>query len=1015
MAHELATAFVSLIPTTKNLQANTAKALSGVVPVAGKTGETMGSHLVSGVKKTAKGGLLLAGGVLATALYKGFQRTTQIENAEKKLEGLGHTTKTVGKIMTNALASVKGTAFGLDEAATVAASVVAAGVKPGKNLEKTLKSVADAATIGGTSLGEMGAIFSKVASSNKVQGDVINQLNAVGIPIVQLLGKALGKSSQEIYDMSRKGQISFKDFEKAMDSLKGSALKSGDTTTGAWKNTMAALSRFGQALLAGIFPSFKKGLGGMIGLIDKATVAVGPFALAVGKKLGARLEKAVAWLSKLDLSKLQGFWRTLKEGGSSSALGQIGSGFQAIFGAGKGLMEILPKLGGAFGALAGAAITILTKALGFIADHMDVIIKFLPAIIAGVLAWKIASSALAVSQTRLMLVQAAMAPVFLASNILRVAAVRGEQRLAAATVQTTVAETHGTAMRSRGIIVLAAQKAATIAQTVATKLATGAQKLFNLVLRANPIGIVITVLAALTAGMVWFFTKTQTGQKIVKIAWAAIKSVISGVTNWFKNTAVPWIRAGIDKVTTKFKLIGSVVKAVYEVGVRKPVNAMITLVKTTLPNAFKRGVDWISNIWKRIKRIAAVPINFLINTVYTNGIKAVFDKVAKAVGLKTRLPKVSPIGGYAKGGKVKEKWYLAGEEGPELIHRGSESHRVYTAAQTAAAMGTVPNPAALRAAAGNSPAEATLPMGGFWDDTKKNLKAFGIGIQAAIGAKQGQTVRDVKAITGWVRGNLANAASAILNPLVGTIDRMLPKNMLGDIGRGAAGKAVSSLADWIRGKDNDGGGFGNGAGGSFGGGYDGPLGKFRRPASGPFTSMFGPRWGGFHAGVDIAGNGPTFAALNGIVEKIGWNILPGVTGIGILLRHSKMLETYYGHNPSLASVVVRPGQQVHAGQHIGHQGQTGNATGNHLHFGVRKNGRWVNPMTTLFDNGGLLPPGINLVENRTRKPEPLANLDRLGTGDTIHIGQITIPAGDLAELKEITDFIDNLRRRARQK
>ena len=1010
MAMELVTAYVSLIPTAKNLTRNATTALQGAVPVAEKTGRGMGSGIVSGIKATAKGGLLAAGALLATALYKGFQRTSQIENAGKSLEGLGHTAGGVAKIMQNALASVKGTAFGLDEAATVAASVVAAGVKPGKELESTLKRVADAATIGKVSMGEMGAIFGKVASSNKVQGDVINQLNAQGIPIIQMLGKSMGKTSEEIVDLSKKGKISFKDFEKAMDSIGGSALKSGDTTTGAWKNTMAALGRFGQALLAGIFPSFKKGLGGMTDLIDKATVAVAPFAKVVGEKLGHALETAVTWIAQLDTQKLKDFWQSLKDATSGDNLSQIGGAFSQMGGAAKELIGILPKVGGALGTLITSGITILTKVLGFLATHMDTIIKWMPAIIAGFVAWRVASSVLTVASTRLQLAQTAMAPVFLANNILRLAAVHAEQRLAIATGQTTAAETISRTGRLKNIVVLGAHKVATVAQTIATGVATGAQKLLNLALKANPIGLVITAVGLLVGALVWFFTKTQTGQKLVKVAWAVIQGAIKGTVNWFKNTAVPLIRAGVDLATNKFKQISAIAKSVWEIGVKKPFGAMVKFVKETIPGAFRSGVGYIKGIWNGLKAIAVRPINFLIGTVYTNGLKRVFDKVAEKVGLKTRLPVVKQIPGYAKGGLAKKGWALVGEEGPELIKLDQNAH-VYTAAQTRA-LGGQKSDSALRKAAGNSPEEATLPMGGWWEDAKSTAKKIGTAAKVMVGMRQGQTARDVQAISGWVRGNLANMAAGLLSPLVSKIDSNAPRNMFGDIIRGASGKALDGLVGWIRGKDAEGGGFGGGAGGSFGG----QPGGWHRPSYGPITSNFGPRWGSFHAGIDIAGGGPTYAARNGKVVYIGTGGgLPGRTGYGIRVDHGGGLQTYYGHNP-YSGVAVRMGDLVKGGQRIGTQGATGNVTGVHLHFETLKNGRAVNPRSMMsFDNGGWLPPGISVVNNGLGKPEPLGNMDKIGTGGDIHIGTILIPAADLAELKDITDFVDSLRRRARQK
>lgn len=980
MAMELATAYVSLIPTARNLTKNTTVALAGAVPVAEKTGRSMGSGIVSGIKTTAKGGLLTAGGLLATALYKGFKRTSDIENAGASLEGLGHTTKTVQKIMTNALASVKGTAFGLDEAATVAASVVAAGVKPGKNLESTLKRVADAATIGKVSMGEMGAIFGKVASSNKVQGDVINQLNAQGIPIVQLLGKTMGKTSDEIVDMSKKGQISFKDFEGAMDSIKGAALKSGDTTTGAWKNTTAALGRFGQALLAGIFPSFKKGLGGMTDVIDKATVAVAPFAKVIGEKLGHALEVAVKWISELDVNKIKDFWKTITSDNGSGNLSGLGASLRDIWSAGKDLAGIMPKVGGALGGLATSGIKVVTAVLGFLADHIDTIIKFLPAIIGGFVAWKVASSVLAVSQARLMLVQATMAPVFLASNILRLAAVRGEQRLAIATGQSTAAETVSRTGRLRNIIVLGVQKVATVAHTIATKASTVAQKALNLVMKANPIGLLIAAIVLLVGGLVWFFTKTEVGQKIIKVAWAAIKTAISGVVTWFRDKVVPWIRVAIGVITDKFKQISAVAKVVWEIGVKKPFQSMVKFIKETIPEGFRKGVGFVKDIFNRLRGIAAKPINFIIRTVYTGGIKKVFDKVAGAIGLKVKLPDVKPIPEFAKGGLARNGWALVGEKGPEL-YNFSQPSRVYTAAQTAAALGGQKSASSLRKAAGNSPEEATLPMGGWWGDAANNVKKWGAVVKTVVGMKTNttQTAKELGQVVGWARGNLASMASGLLSPLVGKIDANMPKNRLGDIGRGISGKALDGLVSWIRGKDSEGGGFGDGAGGSFGpaklsgGGF--------RPSSGPITSEFGNRWGRLHAGIDIAGGGPTFSPWDGIVERVGWNILSGRTGIGALIRNSKNLQSYFGHNPSLGAIKVRPGQLVKAGQRVGMQGATGNVTGIHLHLETIRGGHPVNPRSMLkFDSGGYLPPGVSTVVNKTGKPEPLANLDKLGVG-----------------------------------
>ncbi|UXM92566.1 peptidoglycan DD-metalloendopeptidase family protein [Paenarthrobacter sp. JL.01a] len=253
-------------PSFKGAQQSVARELDGIAEESGRSaGARMGTALGTALKvgAVAVGGAAITG--LGVALTKGFGRLQAIENAKAKLSGLGHDVETVTGIMNDAMAAVKGTAFGLDEAATVAAGAVAAGVKPGKDLERTLRLTGDAATIAGVGMGEMGAIFNKVASSNKIQGDVIAQLNDAGIPIVQLMAKELGKTAEETVNLASEGKINFEIFQKAMENgLGGAALKSGDTLQGAFKNTMAAVGRIGASLLSGVYPKIRDFFAGAI-------------------------------------------------------------------------------------------------------------------------------------------------------------------------------------------------------------------------------------------------------------------------------------------------------------------------------------------------------------------------------------------------------------------------------------------------------------------------------------------------------------------------------------------------------------------------------------------------------------------------------------------------------------------------------------------------------------------------------------------------------------------------------
>lgn len=75
--------------------------------------------------------------------------------------------------------------------------------------------------------------------------------------------------------------------------------------------------------------------------------------------------------------------------------------------------------------------------------------------------------------------------------------------------------------------------AASKAWTVATQVATGVQWLFNAALNANPLAIVAVALAAVTAGLVWFFTQTQVGQDIWNGFVGVLSSTITSIGQWF--------------------------------------------------------------------------------------------------------------------------------------------------------------------------------------------------------------------------------------------------------------------------------------------------------------------------------------------------------------------------------------------------------------------------------------------------------------------------------------------------
>jgi murein DD-endopeptidase MepM/ murein hydrolase activator NlpD len=111
------------------------------------------------------------------------------------------------------------------------------------------------------------------------------------------------------------------------------------------------------------------------------------------------------------------------------------------------------------------------------------------------------------------------------------------------------------------------------------------------------------------------------------------------------------------------------------------------------------------------------------------------------------------------------------------------------------------------------------------------------------------------------------------------------------------------------------------------------------------TSPFGPRTppkGGassYHQGIDLGApeGTPIYAARTGRVTIASYS---NSAGNYVSINHGDGFSSIYMH---MTRYVVSSGQAVSAGQLIGYVGSTGISTGPHLHFGISKNGVYVNP------------------------------------------------------------------------
>lgn len=230
---------------------------------------------------------------------------------------------------------------------------------------------------------------------------------------------------------------------------------------------------------------------------------------------------------------------------------------------------------------------------------------------------------------------------------------------------------------------------ATVANTVATKAATAATWAFGVAQKAMPIILIITLIAALVAGIVWFFTQTEIGRKIIGVAWAGIKTAISAVTTWWQTKAWPTIKVTWMLIQNAFnqgrsqiaRVMGLVWDAIKRVWSYSPLGLVITN-WSSIMNWLKAAPGKIAGYFSSLPgRIAGSLSNLFAplgsgfrSTV--NGIIAGWNNLSFTVGggsfagvsIPSATISTPNIPYLANGGDIRRRgWAVVGDAGPELL------------------------------------------------------------------------------------------------------------------------------------------------------------------------------------------------------------------------------------------------------------------------------------------------------------------------------------------------------------
>ena len=538
---------------------------------AGSSVDTVGSRVssVGSLARSAMAPLLALGAAVGIGGFasEAIEASDATDKFVSTLQFAGIDTATIDRLKESAQKYADETVYDLSDIQSITAQLAANGVE---NYDKLAEAAGNLNAVAGGNVetfGSVGMVMTQVAGDGRLTTENWNQL-ANAIP------GASGKLQEALLNAGAytgNFRKALEDSEVSADEFYAAVLQLGsDETAQAAARSTKTIEGAAGNLQATIVGGFKD-------LIDYIKPGVTDLMGSITDSISSSID----WVKNTAAPSLRSVWSILTEGdftgpifgleeddavvdylfrlrdAGTAVWDALKSFADAATGVGGALSPLLSAAGDLAGLLAGSLLDALTQLAGWLGDIFDWVSR--NSDVVGSLTVAIGAAAVAVYTFNT--AQSAMKAINAAGSIMNL--------------------------------------------VKATDLAKAATAAWNIVMNANPIMLVVTAIAALVAGLAYFFTQTETGRQI----WASITEAFQSFINWVATAWSGMLQAVGDWWTSTW----STVKDTFNTWVVQP----LATAWDAITGAFQTAWNVIQTVWDGIVTAAKVAFAIIVGVVLT--------------------------------------------------------------------------------------------------------------------------------------------------------------------------------------------------------------------------------------------------------------------------------------------------------------------------------------------------------------------------------------------------------------